>query len=66
MFCFNGLPFGVTSTPEYFQHKMNEVLTGLIGITCLNDGIFIYVYTEEQHDQRLKATLSKINSAGLT
>ena len=66
MFCFNRLPFGITSTPEYFQRKMNEVLTGLIGITCLNDDIFIYVYTEEQHDQRLKAALSKMNSAGLT
>ena len=25
-FCFNRLPFGITSTPEYFQKRMNEVL----------------------------------------
>ena len=44
---------------------MSEVLTGLERIMCLVDDILIYGNTEEQHDQRLIAALSKISSAGL-
>ena len=60
------VPFGITSAPEYFQRKISEVLTGLDGIVCLIDDILVYGNTEEQHDQRLKAALSKISNAGLT
>ena len=45
---------------------MNEVLTGLKGMVCLIDDVLIYGNTEEQHDQRLQAALSKISNAGLT
>ena len=65
-FTFNRLPFGITSAPEYFQCKISEVLTGLDGIVCLIDDILVYGNTEEQHDQCLKAALSKISNAGLT
>ena len=65
-FAFNRLPFGITSAPEYFQHKMSEILTGLERVVCLIDDILIYGNTEEQHDKRLKAALSQISKAGLT
>ena len=65
-FAFNQLPFGITSAPEYFQRKMSEVLTGLDGIVCLIDDILVYGNTEEQHNQRLNAALSKISNARLT
>ena len=45
---------------------MSEALTGLDGIVCLIDDILVYGNTEERHNQRLKAALSKISSAGLT
>ena len=31
-YCFNRLPFGITSAPEIFQFKMNELLKGLEGV----------------------------------
>ena len=65
-FTFNRLPFGITSAPEYFQHKMSEILSGLEGVVCLIDDVLIYGNTEEQHHQRLKAALTKISNAGLT
>ena len=27
-YCFNKLPFGITSAPEYFQKKMSAMLEG--------------------------------------
>ena len=33
-FCFNKLPFGISSAPEIFQRHMNNVLSGLPGVLC--------------------------------
>ena len=35
-------------------------------MVCLINDVLVYGNTEEQHDQRLKAVLSKIRKAGLT
>ena len=35
-------------------------------MVCLIDDILVYGNTEEQHNQCLKAALSKISNAGLT
>ena len=29
-FCFNRLPFGITSAPEHFQKRMSSILAGLV------------------------------------
>ena len=31
-FCFNHLPFGITSTPEFYQKQMSQILSGLLGM----------------------------------
>ena len=41
-YCFNKLPFGITSAPEYFQKKMSAVVDGLQGALCLIDDILIF------------------------
>ena len=41
-FCFNRLPFGITSAPEHFQRRMSEILRGLDGVVCLIDDILVY------------------------
>ena len=38
-FCFNKLPFGISSAPEIFQRWMNEVLSGLSGALCHVDDV---------------------------
>ena len=51
-FCFNRLPFGITSAPEHFQKRMSEILAGIEGVVCMVDDILVSGGTQEQHDQR--------------
>ena len=45
-YCFNRLPFGITSTLEYFQTK---ILQGIDRIVCLIDDILVYGKAQEEH-----------------
>ena len=65
-FCFNRLPFGITSAPEHFQRRMSEVLQGAEGAVCLMDDILVHGKTQEEHDRRLVAILKKLEEAGIT
>jgi hypothetical protein len=44
-YCFNKMPFGISSAPEHFQKRMCEILslTGLEGILCQMDNVLIYM-----------------------
>ena len=33
-YCFNRMPFGISSAPENFQRQMSKVLKGLDGVLC--------------------------------
>ena len=63
---FNRLLFGITSAPEHFQRRMNEILGDIEDAVCLIDDILIYGKTQSEHDQRLLSVLNRINEAGLT
>ena len=65
-FCYNRLPFGITSAPEHFQRRMSEVLHDLEGTRCMIDDTIIYGRDQEEHDARLEAALERIKSTGLT
>ena len=65
-FCFNKMPFGISSAPEHFQRRMNQLLSGLPGVLCLIDDILVYGSSTQEHDERLKAVLDTIQSAGIT
>ena len=65
-FCFNRLPFGITSAPEHFQKRMLEILAGSEGVVCMVDDILVSRGTQEQHNQRLDTVLKRILKAGLT
>ncbi len=54
-YCFNKLPFGISSAPEHFQRRMSELLTGLQGVLCQMDDILVFGKDEAEHDQRLDA-----------
>ena len=34
-YCFDHLPFGITSGPEHFQQRMSGMLQGMDGVVCL-------------------------------
>ena len=65
-YCFNKLPFGISSAPEHFQRRMNELLQGLPGVLCQMDDILVFGKDRVEHDQRLRAALARIERAGVT
>ena len=65
-FCFNCLPFGITSAPELFQKRMSSILGGMDGVVCLIDDILVFGTTRVEHDRRLDQVLKRLLSAGLT
>ena len=65
-FCFNRLPFGITSAPEYYQKRMSHILSGLQGVVCMMDDVLVFGQTQQEHDLRLEATLNRIRKAGVT
>ena len=65
-FCFNRLPFGITSAPEHFQRRMSVILRDLDGVVCLIDDILVHGKTQQEHDVRLHAVLKRLAEVGLT
>ena len=65
-YCFNKLPFAISSAPEHFQRRMNELLQGLPGVLCQMDDILVFGKDRVEHDQRLRAALARIETAGVT
>ena len=65
-FCFNKLPFGISSAPEVFQRQMSDILSDLPGVLCHIDDIVVFGSTPEEHDSRLIAVLERLKAAGVT
>ena len=65
-FCFNVLPFGISSGSEKFQKTMNQILLGLEGVECNIDDVLIHGKDQQQHDERLEAVLKRLLEAGVT
>ena len=65
-FCFNRLPFGISSAPEIFQRTMSDISEGLEGVISGMDDIFIHGRNHMEHDARVRAVLFRIQRAGLT
>ena len=65
-YCFNKLPFGITSAPEVFQKRMSTILDGLDGVLCHMDDVLIFGANQEEHDRNLTATLTRLQAAGVT
>ena len=65
-FCFNSLPFGISSAPEIFQRTMSNILEDLDGVICRMDDILIHERNHVQHDACVQAVLLCLQRAGLT
>ena len=65
-YCFNVLPFGISSGSEKFQKCMSQILEGLDGVECNIDDILVYGTTHKEHDQRLDAVLRRLSNANVT
>ena len=65
-YCFNNLPFGITSAPEFFQKQMSAILAGLEGVLCLMDDILVFGKDRAEHDKRLYMAMNQVQQAGVT
>lgn len=65
-YCFNRLPFGISSAPEIFQKRMNKILQGTDGVVCHTDDIMVHAADQQAHDTRVRETMRKLRDAGLT
>ena len=65
-YCFNRLPFGISSAPEIFQRTMSSILEGLDGVICRMDDILIHGRHQAEHDERIRAVLHRLQKVGLT
>ena len=52
-YCFQKLPFGISSDPELFQWRMSQVLSGIAGALYQMDDAVIFGHTQTEHDARL-------------
>ena len=48
-FCFNKMLFGISSSSEHFQRRMNEILNNLPSVLCLMDDIIIHEKNQQEH-----------------
>ena len=65
-FRFCRLPFGVSSGPELFQRKMEQILAGCEGVVIYLDDILIYAPSLEEHDRRKAAVLTALKEYNVT
>ena len=65
-FCFNRLPFGISSAPEIFQSTMSKKLEGFERTVCQMDDVLIHGVDQPEHDGRIRAVLHLLQEAGLT
>ena len=66
-FCFNRLPFGLSTAPATFQRLMHILLKGMLfeGVVVYLDDILIYGKSKQEHDNILEEVFRRIQNAGL-
>lgn len=65
-FCYQRLPFGISSGPEIFHREMTHILAGIQGVICDIDDILVGGRGQKEHDERLREVLKRLKQAGLT
>ena len=70
-YCFLRCPFGISSAPEEYQRRQQEVLEGLEGIDVIADDIICFgsgdtvAEAELDHDRNIEALLQRARQANL-
>jgi len=52
---FRRLPFGLKSSQDEFQRKIDESFEGLDGVVVIVDDILVFGHTHEEHDKRVSS-----------
>ena len=59
-------PFGLSSMPEIFSRKMDEIIFGLPGVVKNMDDFLIFGETVEEHDKNLHNVLKVMNEYNMS
>ena len=65
-FAFHRLPMGLSSSSEYYQKRMSQILENLDGVICQMDDVLVFGSTEKEHDERLAEVLARLERANVT
>ena len=65
LYCYNRLPYGISSAPGIFQRAMETLLQGIPYVTVYIDDILVTGETEEDHLQTLERVLERLAKAVL-
>ena len=65
LYRYKHLMFGVSCAPEMYQRVIQKLLQGCEGARNLYNDIVLHGATKEEHDERLKKVLQKIQDKGL-
>ena len=66
LYRYKRLMFGISCAPEMYQRVIQQFLQDCEGAQNLYDDIVVHGATKEEHDERLKVVLQKIQDKGLT
>lgn len=65
LFCYNRLPFGVSSAPAIFQRTMEGILKGIPYVHVYLDDILVTGTSESEHLQILEQVLTRLEDVGM-
>ncbi|XP_023246493.1 uncharacterized protein K02A2.6-like [Copidosoma floridanum] len=65
LFKYKYMPFGISSAPEIFQLRMEEILKGIPGVAIVVDDVVVTGKTTDKHLTNLDRVLGKLNECGL-
>ena len=65
LFQYNGLLFGIASTPGIFQRVMDSLLQGIPGVVVYLDDILVTGPSDREHLVSLKEVFTQLEKAGL-
>ncbi len=59
------LPYGLKSSQDVFQRKLDGCLEGLNGVVSIVDDVIVHGRTRHEHDQNLHKVLSRMSETGI-
>ena len=66
LYRYKRLMFGISATPEIYQHAIQQVLQGLPGVKNISDDIIVFGKDKSEHDHNLHGVLRRLQDRGLT
>ena len=66
LYRYKRLMFGMASAPEMYQKVIRDLLSGIQGAVNIADDVIVHGKDVNEHDHRLRETLSRFQEQGLT